>query len=237
MNKNNLHEIEDMKTLLLCGGEGTRLHPLTKKIPKPLVKIKNKTIIDHIIEHLYKSGLKDFLICSGYKSNMLSRHFNTYKSVNAKIVNSGTVDILQRILDCKSMIGNEFMVCYGDTIADVNIEKLYTFHKSHSGIATICSYHLKQNFGIIKKNDENLVVSFNEKPKYPGSINIGYFIFDKQIFKPAQTVNNWLDLINILIKQKQLFSFEHDGVHITINTLNELALAEKSIDLYLETLK
>ena len=62
MNKKKLQKIKNMKTLLLCGGEGTRLHPLTKKIPKPLVKIKNKTIIDHIIEHLHKSGLKDFLI-------------------------------------------------------------------------------------------------------------------------------------------------------------------------------
>jgi len=237
MIKKNLQEIENLKTILLCGGEGTRLHPLTKKIPKPLVKIKNKTIIDHIIEHLYKSGLKDFLICSGYKSNMISHHFSKYKSIDTKIINSGKVDILQRILDCKNMIENEFMVCYGDTIADVNIKKLYAFHKSHSGIATICSYQLKQNFGIIKKNEENLVVSFNEKPEYPGSINIGYFIFDKKIFKHIHAVNNWLDLINILIEQKQLFSFEHDGVHITINTLNELASAEKSIDLYLNTLK
>ena len=237
MIKKNLQEIENLKTILLCGGEGTRLHPLTKKIPKPLVKIKNKTIIDHIIEHLYKSGLKDFLICSGYKSNMISHHFSKYKSIDTKIMNSGKVDILQRILDCKNMIENEFMVCYGDTIADVNIKKLYAFHKSHSGIATICSYQLKQNFGIIKKNEESLVVSFNEKPEYPGSINIGYFIFDKKIFKHIHAVNNWLDLINILIEQKQLFSFEHDGVHITINTLNELASAEKSIDLYLNTLK
>ena len=81
------------------------------------------------------------------------------------------------------------------------------------------------------------MVSFNEKPKYPGSINIGYFVFDKKIFNYFHFVDNWLDLINILIEKKQLFSYEHDGVHITINTLNELSLAEKSIDLYLDTLK
>ena len=237
MNKKYLQEIENMQALLLCGGEGTRLHPLTKKIPKPLVKIKNKTIIDHIIEHLHKSGLREFLICSGYKSNLMSRHFRKCKSLDAKIINSGKVDILQRILDCKSMIGNDFMICYGDTIANVNIKKLYAFHKSHSKIATVCSYRLKQNFGIIKKNDENIVISFNEKPEYPGSINIGYFIFNKKIFKHIHSANNWLDLINILIEKKQLCSYEHDGIHITINTLNELALAEKSIDLYLSTLK
>ena len=226
-----------MKTLLLCGGEGTRLHPLTKKIPKPLVKIKNKTIIDHIIEHLHKSGLKDFLICSGYKSNMISHHFSKYKSINAKIMDSGKVDILQRIIDCESMIDNDFLVCYGDTIADVNIERLYSFHKSHSGIATICSYELKQNFGIIQKNKARRVVSFQEKPKYPGSINIGYFIFDKNIFKHMHAVKDWLGLINFLIIQKQLFVYKHDGRHITINTLNELALADKSIDSYLNTLE
>ena len=70
-----------MKILLLCGGEGTRLHPLTKKIPKPLVKIKNKTIIDHIIAHLYKYNMNEFLICSGYKSEMVKEHFNNIKSI------------------------------------------------------------------------------------------------------------------------------------------------------------
>ena len=225
-----------MKVLLLCGGKGTRLHPLTKKIPKPLIKIKNKTIIDHIIEHLSKYGLKEFLVCSGYKSIMIERHFDNYKSIITQIINSGKVDILQRIIDCKSMINNEFMVCYGDTIADVNIKKLYDFHKSHQGIATICSYQLKQNFGIIKENQKGAVISFDEKLRYPGSINIGYFIFDKKIFKHIQTANNWLDLIKILIQKKQLYAFKHDGIHITINTLTELASAEKSIELYLNKL-
>ena len=99
-----------MKVLLLCGGKGTRLHPLTKKIPKPLIKIKNKTIIDHIIEHLSKYGLKEFLVCSGYKSIMIERHFDNYKSIITQIINSGKVDILQRIIDCKSMINNS--ICF-----------------------------------------------------------------------------------------------------------------------------
>ena len=97
------------------------------------------------------SGLNDFLICSGYKSNMITRHFRKYNSIDVTIINSGKVDILQRILDCKSMIDNDFMVCYGDTIANVNIEQLYTFHKSHSRIATVCSYQLKQNFNYGRK--------------------------------------------------------------------------------------
>tara|TARA_B100000427_G_scaffold137194_1_gene114056 strand:+ start:115 stop:795 length:681 start_codon:yes stop_codon:yes gene_type:complete len=226
-----------MEVLLLCGGKGTRLHPLTKTIPKPLVKIKDQTIIDYIIKHLHNSGLNKFLICSGYKSEMIENHINNYKIINAKIINSGKVDILQRILDCKNMINDKFMVCYGDTIANINIEKLNKFHKSHSGIATICSYQLKQNFGIIKNNNNKQVISFIEKPEYKDNINIGYFVFDIDVFDHIQFAKNWLDLIRILIEKKQLFSFEHDGVHITINTLDELASAEKSIELYLDTIK
>ena len=115
------------KAIILGAGFGKRMQPITKKIPKPLIKIKNKTIIDHIIEHLSKYGLEKFLVCSGYKSIMIERHFDNYKSITTQIINSGKVDILQRIIDCKSMINNEFMVCYGDTIADVNIKKLYDF--------------------------------------------------------------------------------------------------------------
>ena len=209
-----MQNISVMKTILLCGGEGTRLHPLTKKIPKSLVKIKDKAIIDYIIAHLTKHDLNEFLICSGYKSNMIEKHFKN-KPIKTQIINSGTVDILQRIKDCKNFIDDEFLVCYG--------------------VATISSYELRQNFGIIKKNKDNLVLSFNEKPRYPGSINIGYFIFDKKIFKYVQTAHSWLDLILNLTEEKQLFSFKHEGIHITINTLNELASAEKSIDSYLDT--
>ena len=229
-----MQNISVMKTILLCGGEGTRLHPLTKKIPKSLVKIKDKAIIDYIIAHLTKHDLKEFLICSGYKSNMIEKHFKN-KPIKTQIINSGTVDILQRIKDCKNFIDDEFLVCYGDTIANVNINNLLEFHRSHSGVATISSYELRQNFGIIKKNKDHLVLSFNEKPRYPGSINIGYFIFDKKIFKYVQTAHSWLDLILNLTEEKQLFSFKHEGIHITINTLNELASAEKSIDSYLDT--
>ncbi len=229
-----MQNISVMKTILLCGGEGTRLHPLTKKIPKSLVKIKDKAIIDYIIAHLTKHDLDEFLICSGYKSNMIEKHFKN-KPIKTQIINSGTVDILQRIKDCKNFIDDEFLVCYGDTIANVNINNLLEFHRSHSGVATISSYELRQNFGIIKKNKDNLVLSFNEKPRYPGSINIGYFIFDKKIFKYVQTAHSWLDLILNLTEEKQLFSFKHEGIHITINTLNELASAEKSIDSYLDT--
>ena len=236
MNRFYKQNIQELKILLLCGGEGTRLYPLTKKIPKPLVEIKNKTIIDHIIAHLCKYNLNEYLICSGYKSVMLEKHFYNIKSIKTEIVNSGKVDILQRIKDCRKMLDNEFMVCYGDTIANVNINKLYQFHKSHSGVATICSYQVNQNFGLIKENNENLVTSFEEKPQYPGSINIGYFIFSNKVFNYIRSANNWLDLIHILIEKKQLFSFQHEGIHITINTLNELALAEKSIDLFLDTL-
>ena len=237
MRKSNLSKSINLKVLLLCGGQGTRLHPLTKTIPKPLVRIKNKTIIDYIIKHLKGYGLKNFLICSGYKSKMIEDHFKNIKSINTKIINSGKVDILKRILDCKKMINDKFIICYGDTIANVNIEKLYNFHNSHPGIATICTYQLKQNFGIVKNNNKKQVVSFDEKARYPGSINIGYFIFEKKIFEHIRTGTSWLDLLKILIEKRQLFAFKHDGVHITINTFNELASAEKSIDLYLDTIK
>ena len=121
-----------------------------------------------------------------------------------------------------------------EIIADVNIKQddfqIASRNCNHMFIP------IKQNFGIVKENQKGAVISFDEKLRYPGSINIGYFIFDKKIFKHIQTANNWLDLIKILIQKKQLYAFKHDGIHITINTLTELASAEKSIELYLNKL-
>lgn len=223
-----------MKILLLCGGKGTRLFPLTKSIPKPLVKIKKKPIVEYIVNYFKNFEL---LVCTGYKSKKIEKYIRKNKNIDFTIINSGDVDILERIKDCESLINDDFMVCYGDTIANINLTNLKKFHISHTKAATVCIYSLNSEFGIIDKNTTGRVISFQEKKQNYEYINIGYFMFKKDVFKYIHLAKNWINLIEILINEKQLFSFHHEGIHITVNTLYELENAENKIDDYNKFIK
>ena len=221
-----------MKIILLCGGKGTRLFPLTKKLPKPLIPIKGKPIIDYIINFFIKENLNKFLICTGYKSGLIKKHLKKTEFLDFKIINSGDVDILDRIKDCEKLIENNFMVCYGDTIANINFSDLMKFHKSHDGLCTMSSFNMSSNFGVIKSYKNGELFLLDEKPQNNFSINIGYFIFSYDVFKYIHFAKDWIQFLNILIKKKQIYVKEHKGLHITINTLTELFIAEKEIEAF-----
>ena len=160
---NNIHD--KISVIILCGGKGERLRPLTSKAPKPLIKIYNKPILSHLIHYLEKFGFKDFIIGAGYKSDQIYKYFkNNHKLLNVKIIDSGDVDILTRLIDCKKTTNNNIILCYGDTLADINFHKYIKFHKTHKKNTSVVSYQLRSKFGILDINNNNLVKSFIEKP-------------------------------------------------------------------------
>ena len=144
-----------------------RLYPLTKNFPKPLIQIKDKPILSYILDHLTNYNIKNFIIATGYKHKLLSRYIKKlkYKDCNFKIVNSGiNVDIIKRIKDCSKEIKNNILVCYGDTIVDLNIDKLITFYNKNKNKIIFSSYTLKSQYGIIKLGKKGKILSFDEKP-------------------------------------------------------------------------
>ena len=121
-----------MKVVILAGGLGTRLSEYTKKIPKPMVKIKKVPIIVHIIKHYKKFGLKDFYIAAGYKKEIIKRYFKKNgMRVNINVIDTGQKTMTGgRIKRLKKYIKDEdFFLTYGDGISNVNLDKLYNFYK------------------------------------------------------------------------------------------------------------
>jgi NDP-sugar pyrophosphorylase family protein len=215
------------QALILCGGKGERLKPITNNIPKPLVKIGKEPILSHQIKYLRNQGIKKFIIATGYKSNQIEKFIELeFNNLDISIVDSGNVDILFRIKDCKSLIEKKFLLCYGDTLANIDLKKLNRFHNSHRGEVSVSSYQLQSQFGILKSNKDNLVIEFLEKPKLDAWINIGYFIFEKST---DLLKNNFADFIEYLAKSKKLYCYKHRGLHITVNTIKELKEAETNI--------
>tara|TARA_B100000401_G_C52802756_1_gene719439 strand:+ start:667 stop:1347 length:681 start_codon:yes stop_codon:yes gene_type:complete len=222
--------MNNLTAIILCGGKGMRLRPLTNDIPKPLVEINDKPILYYIINHLMKYEIKDLIIATGYKSEMIETFMkNNFSNIKYTIVNSGDVNILKRVKDCMEYINNDFLLCYGDTISNVNIKELISFQKTEGNLVTITSYPITIPFGVMKLNENKIVESFNEKPTLQSVMNIGYYYFPKNQFDLIKSNDDLIDVINKLIEKKLLRCFEHNQIHITINTLSELEYAEKNI--------
>ena len=216
------------QALILCGGKGERLKPITKKIPKPLAEINNKPLLGHQINYLKNQGINKFILATGYKAELIEEYIlSNYSNLNIEISNSGDVDIMQRIINCKNYLDNNFLVCYGDTLANIDINMLFKFHSKHVSSATVTSYQIQSQFGTLNIDKNGEVIKFLEKPLLDVWINIGFFMLNKKLIEKAP--NTFVDFIENLVKNKMLFSYKHRGIHITVNTLTELEQAEKNI--------
>ena len=220
MKKRKLHKLKNYKICILCGGKGERLKPITNNKPKPLVKINNKTILSYVIDHFLMFKIKNFTIATGYKSEMIEEYLlKKYKKCNFEFSNSGDVDIVKRLSKIKLENSKKLIVCYGDTIANVNIDELIKFHNKKKSKATVSTYEYRSQFGLFKTNDESLIIE--------GRINIGFFVLDNQIAKRLSSFQTFKDFISDCVKKEILYNYKHDGYHITVNSRNELEAAEK----------
>ena len=219
-----------MKVLILCGGKGERLKPLTESLPKPLVRIKDRPILSYLLSHFESYGFRKFVIAVGYKSEAIVRYFHqNHRGLQIEIVDSGAADIIQRIRDSAEYLTDDFIMSYGDTLADVDLDQLISFHQSHEGDASITCYPLQTQFGVVDMSGNGRVASFLEKPVLDKWINIGYYYFNRRIIARAERHGRFLDFLHEIIEEGILYGYKHRGVHITVNTIKELQDAETNI--------
>lgn len=216
--------------LILCGGKGERLRPLTESLPKPLVEIKGRPILSYLIDHTLKFGIADIVIAAGFKSEKIRDFFSVnYKETSVQIVDSGNVDIIDRIRDCEPYLHSDFIVLYGDTLADVDLDKLQEFHLHSNAQATVALFPLKSQFGLATLDDDSNVTRFEEKPTLDKWINIGNFYYTPEVFSWMKGFDSYATFLEHLGQERKLKGYRHNGVHITVNTFQELEDAERNI--------
>ena len=217
--------------IIFCGGKGLRLRPLTFNTPKPLIKINNISILEHLINQFLKYKINNIIIATGYK-NQLFKEFlkKKYKNKNIKIINSRiNSDIIYRLNKSLKFSKENIIACYGDTLLNLNINKLINEYSKNSTKIIMTNYELKSAFGIVKINKNLDIVDFIEKPNLNIWYNVGYFMFNKKfetVTKKYKTFKNFLKHMAI---SKNIKSFKHYGQHITINTISELEEARQKI--------
>ncbi len=241
-----------MKVVILCGGRGTRMKEETEFKPKPLVEIGDRPILWHIMKIYAHYGLSDFILCLGYKGNLIKEYFLNYEAMNndftvhlgshnrfdfhskhsehgwkVTLVDTGeesqTGSRIKKIE--KYLDGEPFMVTYGDGVADINIKKLLDFHRSHGLSGTVTGVHPSSRFGEILLQDSK-VVDFNEKPQVKkGFINGGFFVFENEVLNylsPDDDCYLEREPLERLASDGKLMAYIHEGFWQSVDTYREL---------------
>lgn len=245
---------DKIKVVILCGGRGTRLREETEIRPKPLVEIGNRPILWHIMKIYSHYGFNDFILCLGYKGDLIKDYFLNYEAMNndftinlgnrnnisfhnshlekdwnVTLVYTGAQSLTgARIKKIEEYIdGETFMVTYGDGVCDINIIKLFESHKENKVIGTLTGVHPSSRFGelLVKKNN---VVEFNEKPLVSqGFINGGFFVFNKEFFRYLSNDENCTlehEPLGNLASDGELSVYKHSGFWQCMDTQREVDL-------------
>ena len=245
-----------MKAVILAGGYGTRISEESQYKPKPMVEIGGMPILWHIMKEYSFYGINDFVICAGYKQDMVKEWFNNYfiytsdvtfdftdgkhiilreqhsEPWKVTVVDTGNGTMTGgRIKRIQPYVGNEaFCMTYGDGVCDVNIAKLIEFHKSHGKLATLTAVLQDQSKGVLDIGGDNAVRSFREKTKEDSvPINAGYMVLEPQVFDYLGGDDCVFEKepLRKLAEEGQLMSYQHKGYWQCMDTLREKNQLEK----------
>jgi glucose-1-phosphate cytidylyltransferase len=217
-----------MKLVIFAGGLGTRISEESDYIPKPMVKIGKKPILWHIIKYYSVFGFSDFIICGGYKMNIIKKYFKNYTKKktqwNIKVLNTGiNSNTRERLRRVKKYINDTFCLTYVDGLSNLDISKLIKFHKKNKSIVTLSAVKPTPHFGkVVFKG--NKVTKFLEKDQKKESwINGGFFVCEKNIFKYLNKKNSIFesDTLTYLAKKEKLAGYKHKHFWYCMDTLRD----------------
>ena len=216
-----------LKAVILAGGYGSRISEESHLKPKPMIEIGGMPLLWHIMKIYSHYGINEFVICCGYKGDMIKEYFSKFDFPlwNVQLVDTGLNTMTGgRIKRIQNHIDGTFCVTYGDGVSDVNINDLILFHKEKKSLATLTAIHPPERFGVLELSGNN-VVEFHEKHQEESSwINGGFFVFEKEIFdyiKNGDSTTLERTPFETLAKEKKLTAFKHEGFWHPMDTLRD----------------
>jgi len=216
-----------MKVVILAGGLGTRISEESDTQPKPMIKIGEMPVLLHIMKIYSYYKINEFIICLGYKGDVIKKFFSNYDSApwNVQLIDTG-LDTMTggRIKRIQEHIDDTFCVTYGDGLSDININNLISFHKEKKSLATLTAIHPPERFGVLDLSGD-YVSEFHEKHTSESSwINGGFFVFEPEVFDYLQDGDMTIlerAPLETLSKEQKLTAFKHNGFWFPMDTLRD----------------
>ena len=221
----------ELTAVLLCGGKGERMRPFTDALPKPLVPVNGRPLLYHLMKYLSNSNVCRFVICVGYKAEAIEEFVEANRESHWEVtcINSGDVTMTDRVLDARRHFDGSALLCYGDTLANVDLQALQNKQLSSGALVTVTVYPLRSPFGIVNFDDRGRIQVFDEKPLLPYWINIGFMMCRPEAFGFMRRGADMPQFLAALGEAGSLFAYQHTGKHLTVNTEKDRAQAEAQI--------
>jgi glucose-1-phosphate cytidylyltransferase len=246
-----------MKAVILCGGLGTRLREETEFRPKPMVEVGGRPILWHIMKIFAHHNLCEFVLCLGYRGDMIKEYFLNYEAMNndftislkrnhpikyhgsheerdfkVTLVDTGPLTMTGgRVKRVQPYVEDDtFMVTYGDGVGNININELLAFHRSHGKLATVTTMRPTSRFGLLDIDSDGTVTKFAEKPAEDGWANAGFFVFQRQVFDYLQDKESCIlerEPMERLVADGQLAAYRHQGFFFAMDTYREYEAMNK----------
>lgn len=215
---------DPVETIILCGGRGTRAFPHTAEVPKPLLEVAGRPVVQHVMEIYARKGFCSFVLAAGPMLEMMQDFATSLPAEwEVAVVDTGeTTNTAERIARCRELVGDVFFATYCDGLADIAIVDLLSFHRSHPGAATLTSVRLPSQYGTIERRRDGRVASFVEKPVLPDYwINAGFFVFDDRVFDHWVGKDLEREVLPELGSSGELYAYRHKGFWKSMDTYKD----------------
>ncbi len=231
-----------MKAIVLAGGFGTRLKPLTERMPKPLLPVAGRPCIDFVLRSLVSAGFREVVVATSYMSDRVMKRIGDGLEYDASILYSfeatpaGTAGAVKRVAD---FIEETFVVASGDVLADVDIRQLYEQHKEKGAVGTMALTRVEDptQFGVVGLNEDSRIVRFQEKPSqeevFSSLVNAGVYVLEPEVldYIPERKMFDFSkDVFPLLLKKgAPIFGMELDGLWMDIGRPRDLWRASMEV--------
>jgi NDP-sugar pyrophosphorylase family protein len=220
--------------IIIAGGKGTRFEERVEDLPKPLIPISGKPILERVISWLRKNGVENIIIGVAYKKEKIKEYFGDGSRFGVRIQytehdeNGGTEDAFKTAIEKSNIQDENFYAMNGDQITDLQLEGLTHAHLRNDVIVTIVTLKLRTKFGIIEVNRYNKITEFQEKYDIPNVLmNSGIYVFNRRIKEYLEGGDIEENAFRKLVNEGKIQSFYYDGIWLTINDKKELKKAEE----------
>jgi len=213
-----------VRTVILCGGKGTRAYPHTTEMPKPLLEVAGRPVLQHVMEIYAEQGFRSFVLSAGFKAELIREFADSMPAEwEIDVVDTGVeTNTGGRVFGVRDTIGDTFFATYADGLGDVDLNDLLAFHTGHAGAATLTTVPLPSQYGTIEHGTDGRVERFREKPVLADHwINGGFFVFDRRVFDLWQGEDLERDVLPALGAAGELYAYRHAGFWKSMDTYKD----------------